>query len=72
MLGHPAVFPEALARDHILTWSLPGDLVLDPFAGSGTTLKMAKENGRRYCGIEINPDYIRICKQRLAQEMLPV
>jgi site-specific DNA-methyltransferase (adenine-specific) len=69
---HPAIFPEALARDHILSWSNPGDVVLDPFAGSGTTLKMAKLNGRRYIGIEINPEYVEICNKRIAQGVLPL
>ena len=67
---HPAMFPDSLARDHILTWSNPGDVVLDPFAGSGTTLKMAKEHGRRYIGIEVNPDYVAICEKRVAQQVL--
>lgn len=67
---HPAIFPEALARDHILSWSNPGDLILDPFAGSGTTLKMAKEHGRHFIGIEVNADYVKICEKRLAQEVL--
>ena len=40
---HPAVFPEKLAEDHILSWSNKGDTILDPMAGSGTTLKMAKK-----------------------------
>jgi site-specific DNA-methyltransferase (adenine-specific) len=44
--NHPAPFPEALARDHILSWSNEGDIVLDPFSGSGTTAKMAKHNGK--------------------------
>jgi len=66
----PAVFPEALARDHIASWSNEGDIVLDPFAGSGTTLKMAKQEGRRFVGIEINADYVDICRKRLAQEVL--
>ena len=70
--GHPAIFPEALPRDHILTWSNPGDVVLDPFAGSGTTLKMAKEHGRRYIGIEVNPEYVEICRKRVAQGVLPL
>ncbi len=67
---HPAPFPEALARDHILSWSNEGDIVLDPFSGSGTTAKMAKHNGRKYIGIEVNPDYVEISKQRLAQGVL--
>lgn len=70
--GHPAAFPLALAKDHIASWSNPGDLVLDPFAGSGTTLKAAKELGRRFVGIEINPEYVEICHRRIAQEVLPL
>lgn len=66
---HPATFPEALARDHILSWSNEGDIVLDPFSGSGTTAKMAKHNGRRFIGIEINPEYVEISKKRLSQEV---
>ena len=62
---HPAVFPISLARDHILSWSNEGDVVLDPFAGSGTTLVAAKELGRRYVGIEINPEYVQIINRRL-------
>ena len=69
---HPAIFPEALARDHILSWSNPGDVVLDPFAGSGTTLKMAKEYGRHYIGIEVCPEYVAICEKRVAQGVLPL
>jgi site-specific DNA-methyltransferase (adenine-specific) len=62
---HPAVFPEKLAEDHILSWSNEGDTILDPMAGSGTTLKMAKKNNRNYIGIEISPEYINIINQRL-------
>jgi site-specific DNA-methyltransferase (adenine-specific) len=68
--GHPAVFPESLARDHILSWSNEGDIVLDPFSGSGTTAKMAKHNGRRFIGIEINPEYCEIAEKRLLQSVL--
>lgn len=64
--GHPAVFPEKLAEDHILSWSNEGDVVLDPMCGSGTTLKMAKKNNRNYIGIEIAEEYIEIIKKRLA------
>ena len=71
-IDHPATFPDALARMHIQSWSNPGDVVLDPFAGSGTTLKAAKELGRRFIGIEINPEYVEICNRRIAQEMLPL
>jgi site-specific DNA-methyltransferase (adenine-specific) len=66
---HPAQFPEALARDHILSWSNEGDIVLDPFSGSGTTAKMAKHNGRKYIGIEINPEYCEIAAKRLEQQV---
>jgi DNA modification methylase len=63
--GHPAIFPEKLAEDHILSWSNEGDIILDPMAGSGTTLKMAKKNNRNYIGIEISQEYIEIINKRL-------
>jgi len=62
---HPAIFPEKLAEDHILSWSNEGDTVLDPMAGSGTTLKMAKKNNRNYIGIEISGEYCKIAEKRL-------
>jgi len=68
--GHPAQFPEALARDHILSWSNEGEIVLDPFNGSGTTTKMAKHMGRQFIGIEINKEYCDIANRRLAQGVL--
>ncbi len=68
--GHPAVFPFDLARDHIASWSNPGDLVLDPFSGSGTTAKAAKTLGRQFIGLEVNPEYCAIAEQRIAQEVL--
>lgn len=67
---HPAPFPFDLARDHVATWSNPGDLVLDPFSGSGTTAKAAKALGRQFIGLEVNPDYCKIAEQRIAQEVL--
>lgn len=63
--GHPAPFPENLANDHIISWSNPGDLVLDPFSGSGTTAKMAKAIGRHYIGIEISEEYCKISENRV-------
>ena len=68
--GHPGTFPEALARDHILSWSNEGDIVLDPFNGSGTTTKMARLMGRRWLGVEVNPDYCEIAWTRMAQKVL--
>jgi DNA modification methylase len=62
---HPAIFPEKLAEDHILSWSDEGDCVLDPFSGSGTTLKMAQQNNRYFVGIEINEVYVDIIQSRL-------
>lgn len=63
--NHPAIFPEELAEDHILTWSNEGDIVLDPMVGSGTTTKMAKLNNRNYIGFDINQEYIEIANQRI-------
>ena len=68
--GHPAIFPLRLAKDHVASWSNPGDVVLDPFTGSGTTLKAAKELERLWCGIEINPEYCAIAEARLSQGVL--
>jgi len=62
---HPAIFPEKLAADHILTWSNEGDVILDPFCGSGTTCKMAKINNRKYVGIDINEEYCSLAKKRI-------
>lgn len=63
---HPAMFPESLAEDHILSWSKEGDLVLDPMCGAGTTLKMAKLNNRNYVGIDINEEYVRLSEKRVS------
>ena len=64
---HPATFPEQLAIDHILTWSNEGDIVLDPFLGSGTTAKEAKLLGRNYIGFEVSQEYCDIANKRLEQ-----
>lgn len=62
--GHPAMFPEQLANDHIISWSNEGDLVYDPMAGSGTTIKMAIKNNRNWVGSEISSEYCEIIKER--------
>jgi len=67
---HPATFPEPLARDHILSWSNEGDVVFDPFSGSGTTMKMARLMGRQGIGIEIHERYCEIAAERLRQRLL--
>lgn len=64
--GHPAMFPEALARDHILSWSNEGDTVLDPFAGSGTTGVACLNTGRKFVLIEKDAGYCEIIKNRIA------
>lgn len=61
---HPAVFPEKLAEDHILSWTNEGDIVLDPMCGSGTTCKIAKLTDRKFIGIEISKEYCNITKKR--------
>jgi site-specific DNA-methyltransferase (adenine-specific) len=62
---HPAPFPEELARDHVLSWSNPGDVVYDPFMGSGTTAKVAIETGRKYLGSEISSEYWEVAQKRI-------
>jgi len=64
---HPAIFPEQLANDHIISWSNENDIVYDPFMGSGTTAKMAILNNRRFIGSEMSSDYCDIIKQRLKE-----
>ena len=66
---HPAIFPEKLAQDHILSWSNEGDIVLDCFMGSGTTGKMALLNNRKFIGIEKVEDYFEISKQRIKESL---
>ena len=62
---HPAIFPELLAHDHIISWSNEGDTVFDPFLGSGTTGKMAKKLGRRFVGVEKVEEYYEIASARI-------
>ena len=62
---HPAIFPEQLASDHILSWTNEGDIVYDCFAGSGTTLKMAKVHDRLFIGSEVVTKYFELINKRL-------
>ena len=64
-IGHPAPFPEQLAQDHIISWSNENDLILDPFAGSGTTGLAAKNLNRQFILIEKEKEYYDICVERL-------
>lgn len=67
-LKHPATYPDKLAADLIACFSEPGDIVLDPMAGSGTTCVVAAQAGRHYLGIEISAEYAKIAEKRLASE----
>ncbi len=62
---HPAVFPAQLAHDHIISWSNPGDTVLDPMCGSGTTCVEAAKLDRQYIGIDISEEYCELSRKRL-------
>ena len=65
--GHPAVFPLKLAKEHIISWSNEGDIVLDPFMGSGTTGVACHELGRNFIGIELDEGYFTIAKKRIKE-----
>lgn len=69
-LGHPAMFPEELARRVMLLFSFQGDAVLDPFAGVGTTCAAALRTGRRYLGVDIVPEYCATAEVRLEDTQL--
>ena len=62
---HPATFPEQLAADHIYSWSNEGNLVYDPFMGSGTTAKMAHLQNRKWIGSEISAEYVALAEKRI-------
>jgi len=69
---HNAPFPEALARDHIISWSNPGDTVLDPFMGSGTTGVACVKTKRDFIGIELDDGYFKIAEQRIMKTVPPI
>ena len=66
---HPAMFPELLAKEHILSWSNEGDLVLEPFAGAGTTPVIAQDTNRDFIGFEIDETYYKLCQRRLTEHV---
>src|SRR3546814_1598282 len=65
--AHPTQKPEALLHSVIMAATRPGEIVLDPFFGSGTTGPVARKLGRHYLGLERDADYIAVAKQRIAQ-----
>jgi DNA modification methylase len=68
--NHPAMFPEKLAGDHILSWSNEGDIVFDPMCGSGTTGKMAVKYQRQFTGIDVSSNYYAIAKRRIQEALM--
>jgi len=66
-IGHPAPFPEELPNRLIKLYSFKGDVVLDPFVGSGTTSLAAIKNGRKYIGYDTNQKYIQLADKRVAE-----
>ena len=70
--GHPCPFPIELPKRCIIATTDSGDLVLDPFMGSGTTLRAAKDLGRKAIGCDISERYCEIAAKRMAQEVLPL
>ena len=68
-LKHPATYPDKLAEDLILCFSQPGETVLDPMCGSGTTAILAANNHRKFVAIEMNADYVDIIRQRMKDEV---
>lgn len=70
--GHPAQFPERLARDHIVSWSNEGDTVLDPFMGSGTTGVACVQTGRNFIGFEISQEYCDMATVRVQEARMKI
>jgi hypothetical protein len=68
-VGHPAPFPVELPRRLILLYTYPGDLVLDPFVGSGSTCVAAALTRRHYVGYDIDGEYVALAKERVRQEL---
>ena len=64
---HPAVMPLTLARRCVAITSRPGDVVLDPYAGSGTTLVAARDLGRKWVGVELKPEFVDLIERRISE-----
>ena len=69
--AHFATFPTEIPRRAIMAGSRPGDTILDPFSGSGTTGAVALQHDRRYIGIELNPEYVRLAHDRIGKAVRP-
>jgi DNA modification methylase len=67
-IGHPAPFPEELPHRLIQMYTFKGEVVLDPFVGSGTTCLAARADSRNYVGYEVNEEYVRLAEERLGSE----
>ena len=65
--NHPAPFPCELVKDHVESWTNPGNIVLDLMCGSGTTCKVAHQLGRRFIGIDISSEYCNLARERMLQ-----
>ncbi|HED37361.1 MAG TPA: site-specific DNA-methyltransferase, partial [Ignavibacteria bacterium] len=65
-VGHPAPFPEELPHRLINLYSFKGDVILDPFLGSGTTSISALKNQRKYIGYDVNQEYINLANKKLS------
>lgn len=68
-LDHPCPYPEEIPYRLINLYSYPGDIVFDPFNGSGQTTKLAKQLGRKYLGIDIQKKYVELAKKRLKEPL---
>lgn len=67
LVGHPAMMPERLAHDMIVSWSNESDIVLDPFMGSGTTGLMCVKTNRYFIGIDMSENYVDLAKRRISE-----
>lgn len=69
---HPAMYPEELVKDHVISWTNPGDIIYDPFMGSGTTAKISMMLGRNFIGTDISEEYCKIARKRVEIYDIPL